>query len=266
MNRFITVLLCLGLAGALGATEPLTDADAIVAQANLAAYYGGADGRSEARMIIRDSQGREQRRQFTVLRRDVEDGRDQDFLVVFSQPADVRGTVYLVKKHVDRDDDRWLYLPGLDLVKRVSAGDERTSFVGAHFFYEDVSGRGPDEDVHELVETTEAAYVLTHVPKDRSAVEFVRYMTWIDRSTLLPTKIEYENAAGDVYRRVEALRVEDIQGIPTVVASRVTDLQSGGQTEMQFRYIAYDLGLPDSVFTERSLRRPPREWLQRPGR
>ncbi len=266
MNRFITVFLCLGLAGALGATEPLTDADAIVAQANLAAYYGGADGRSEARMIIRDSQGREQRRQFTVLRRDVEDGRDQDFLVVFSQPADVRGTVYLVKKHVDRDDDRWLYLPGLDLVKRVSAGDERTSFVGAHFFYEDVSGRGPDEDVHELVETTDAEYVLAHVPKDPSAVEFVRYVTWIDRSTLLPMKIEYENAAGDVYRRVEALRVEDIQGIATVVASRVTDLQSGGQTDMQFRYIAYDLGLPDSVFTERSLRRPPREWLQRPGR
>ena len=51
--------------------EALTDVDDIVARANLAAYYAGSDGRSEVRMIITDGQGRQQRRQFTVLRRDV---------------------------------------------------------------------------------------------------------------------------------------------------------------------------------------------------
>ena len=215
-------------------------------------------------MIIRDSAGREQRRQFTVLRRNVEAGGDQDFLVVFSQPADVRNTAYLVRKHAGADDDRWLYLPGLDLVRRVSAGDKRTSFVGAHYFYEDVSGRGADEDTHELLETTDSQYLLLHTPKDPSTVEFVSYRTWIDRGTYLPMKIEYTNAAGEVYRRVEVLRVDEIEGYPTVTLSRVSDLAGGGQTDMQFRYIAYDLGLPESVFTERSLRSPPREWLERP--
>jgi len=50
----------------------LTDANEITRRANLAAYYAGDDGRSEARMVIRDSQGREQIRQFTVLRRNIE--------------------------------------------------------------------------------------------------------------------------------------------------------------------------------------------------
>jgi hypothetical protein len=59
------------------------------------------------------------------------------------------------------------------------------------------------------------------------------------------------------------LEVEEFDGNPTVVTSRVTDLAGGGQTDMQFRYIKYDLGLPDDVFSERSLRTPPREWLQR---
>lgn len=263
-GRLILTLTAVILAAGVPAEE-LTDADEIVSRANLAAYYAGADGRSEVRMIISDAQGRQQRRQFTVLRRDIEDGGDQHFLVVFSQPSDVRNTVFLVHKHLDRDDDRWLYLPGLDLVKRISAGDKRTSFVGAHFFYEDVSGRRPSDDSHALVETTDEYYVLRHVPIDPQTAEFAGYITWIDRQTFIPMKIDYENAAGKLYRRVEVLEVEDIDGHPTATTSRVTDLLSGGKTDMQFRYIKYDVGLPEQVFTERSLRNPPREWLGRPG-
>jgi hypothetical protein len=267
-KRPIPVLLAFGAIAlnspGLALAQALTDPVEIVNRANLASYYAGADGRSEVRMIIRDDQGREQRRQFTVLRRNVQEGGDQDFLVVFSQPSDVRNTVYLVRKHAGADDDRWLYLPGLDLIRRVSAGDKRTSFVGAHYFYEDVSGRDPNEDSHELLETNDEHYVLRHVPKDLSSVEFSSYQTWIDRETFLPMKIEYTNTGGDIYRRVEVLQVEDIEGYPTVTLSRVSDLSGGGQTDMQFRYIDYDLGLEESVFTERSLRNPPRQWLQRP--
>lgn len=263
--RILLAAVALGsVSTGIASAQPLTDPAEIVRRANLAAYYAGDDGRSEVRMIIRDAQGREQRRQFTVLRRDVEEGGDQDFLVVFSRPSDVRNTVYLVKKHAGQDDDRWLYLPGLDLIRRVSAGDKRTSFVGAHYFYEDVSGRGPDEDTHELVETTDEHYVLRHTPKDSSTVEFASYRTWMDRENLLPMRIEYTNAAGELYRRVEVLRVEYIEGYPTVTLSRVDDLAGGGRTDMQFRYVDYDLELDESVFTERSLRNPPREWLERP--
>ncbi len=265
--RHLTLTAALALvAWHSNAFAQLTDADAIVAQANLASYYAGADGRSEVRMLIMDAQGREQRRQFTVLRRNVAAGGDQEFLVAFSRPSDVRGTVYLVKKHADGDDDRWLYLPGLDLVKRISAGDKRTSFVGADYFYEDVSGRNPREDVHELVDTTADAYVLKHTPRDPSTVEFASYVTWIDRTTLLPMKIEYSNAAGNVYRRVEVQAVETLQGYPTVTQSRVSNLETGGYTDMQFGFVAYDLGVPADVFTERSLRNPPKQWLARPER
>lgn len=264
-GRFIFSAVLLATAGSGIHAQALTDADEIVVRANAASYYAGEDGRSEVRMIITDSQGREQRRQFTVLRRDVDEAGDQQFLVTFSQPSDVRGTVFLVHKHMDRDDDRWLYLPGLDLVKRISAGDKRTSFVGAHYFYEDVSGRRPSDDEHELIETTDEYYVLKHTPRDAENVEFESYVTWIERETFLPMKIEYTNAAGDVYRRVEVLDVENIDGHPTVTASRVSDLLSGGKTDMQFRFISYDIGVPEDVFTERSLRTPPREWLQRPA-
>ena len=107
--------------------------------------------------------------------------------------------------------------------------------------------------------------MLRHTPVDTRSAEFAEYTTWIDRLTFLPMKIEYTNPAGKLYRRVEVLQVEDIDGHPTVITSRVSDLLTGGKTDMQFRFIEYDLGLPDEVFTERSLRNPPRDWLDRSG-
>lgn len=261
---FPFALLGVALLPAAQAGE-LTDVQEIVAKANLAAYYAGNDGRSEARMMIDDAQGRRQLRQFTVLRRNRAVGGDQDFMVFFSRPSDVRGTVFLVAKHVDRDDDRWLYLPGLDLVRRISAGDKRTSFVGSHFFYEDVSGRNPADDEHTLVETTAERYVLESRPKNPASVEFARYRTEIDRTTLLPVKTEYFDGRERVYRVMEVLAVEEIGGHPTVTRSRISDPVAGGQTLMEFRYTEYDVGLPAEIFSERYLRTPPVDWLRRSG-
>ena len=243
------------------AVQDLTDVDEIVHRANLASYYPGDDGRAQARMTITDQGGRERIRQFTVLRRDQTDGADQDFVVLFSRPADVRNTVFLVKEHVGQDDDRWLYLPDLDLVKRIAAADKRTSFVGSHFFYEDGSGRGVEEDEHELVETTGDFYVVKNTPKDTGSVEFSHWTAWIDKGTFIPAKMEYVDETGEIYRRVEALEVSEIGGHPTVTKMKVSDLRTGGHSVIEFRDVQYDLGIPENVFTERTLRNPPRQWF-----
>jgi len=118
--------------------------DDIVSRANVVAYYEGKDGKAEVMMTITDRQGRERIRQFTILRMDLKDGGEQKYYAHFSSPTDVRNMVFMIWKHTDRDDDRWLYLPALDLVNRIAAGDKRTSFAGSHFLYEDISGLGLD--------------------------------------------------------------------------------------------------------------------------
>ncbi len=237
-------------------------ADQIVNKANLASYYQGNDGRASVSMVITDSQGRERTREFIILRMDVEDGKDQKFYVYFHEPADVRKMVYMVWKHVGKDDDRWLYLPAMDLVNRIAAGDKRSSFAGSNFVYEDVSGRGVEEDIHEVTDTTDKHYKIRNTPKDKQNVEFLYYDVWIDKSNFLPVKAEYYDKQGDKYRTVEALEIETIQGHPTVIKSKVTDLNTGGNTVSNFSGIKYEVGLKDDIFTERYLKRAPRQYLK----
>ena len=256
----LAAALAAGLAASAMAATP--SVDEIVNKANLAAYYQGRDGSAHVTMAITDARGGTRTREFVILRRDDRDGGDQKFYVYFSRPADVRKMVYLVWKHVDKDDDRWLFLPALNLVKRIAPGDKRTSFAGSHFLYEDVSGRSVNDDTHELAEATDQHFVLKNVPKDPKSVEFASYRIWIDRKTYMPMKAEYLDSGGKLYRVVEALEVKEIQGFPTVTKSRVRDLRTGGHTVSEFAKVRYDIKIPDSIFTERYLRRAPRGWVR----
>lgn len=256
---FITVL---SFTNFYSNAEDLTDVNQIVNKANLASYYRGNDGRAQARMIIVDTQGNKQMRQFTILRKDQEDLGNQDMLVFFSRPTDVKGTVFRVTKKVGSDDDRWLYLPALDLVKRISAGDKRTSFVGSHFYYEDVSGRNPQEDNFTLVNTTNDMYVLNAIPKQPDNVEFSHYKISINKKSFIPMQVIYYNAQGDETRKMNVLKTKVIDGFTTVLHSKITQLSDGSYTEMQFRKVKYNVGLPSNLFSERSLRTPPKTWLK----
>ena len=263
-SKLFNLLVALIFSSNLPAQEPVKQLSVseIIAKSNLASYYAGDDGSAQARMIIVDENGKKQMRQFIILRQDEKDLGDQNMLVFFSRPSNVKDTVFRVEKHVDQDDNRWLYLPALDLVKRISAGDKRTSFVGSHFFYEDVSGRNPNEDSFTLLSEDNENYVINAVPKDKQSVEFSSYTVTISKSNFLPIESIYFNQSQQAVRKMTVVKVKNIDGIPTVMKSRITDLSNNSYTEMQFRKVKYDVGLPSNIFSERSMRTPPKAWLK----
>ncbi len=261
MKRTI-VLTSLILAAACTVARAQMSADEIARKSSHMAYYQGKDGRSLVKMTVTDAQGRKREREMTILRLNIEDNGEQKYYVYFHKPNDVKGMSYIVWKHLGKDDDRWLYLPALDLVRRVAASDKRSSFAGTNFLYEDVSGRSVDLDSHELLSPQENKYVLKNTPKDADQVEFSYYKVWVDNKSFIPLKAEYYDKEGTLYRTVEVLEVKEVQGYPTIARMKASDLNSGGSTVAEFTNIAYDLGLKDDIFTERYLRNPPMQWIK----
>jgi len=262
MKKITFLILSFILVSSLSAQADELSVNEIVDKANLAAYYAGNDGQADVHMTITDSQGRKRVREFRILRMDIEDGGEQKFYVYFRKPADVSKMVFMVWKHLKTDDDRWLYLPALDLVKRIAASDKRSSFVGSHFVYEDVSGRGIQADKHELVDMDERFYKIKNTPIETKGVEFAYYYIWIDKTNFVPMKAEYYNKQDKLIRSIEAMDVQNIGGHPTVMKSVAKDLERNGQTTMEFSNVQYDVGLTENIFTERYLRRAPTKWIK----
>lgn len=274
----IAMALMVGYAAPIAAQEDEMSADEIVQKANEIAYYQGKDGRSRVNMKIVDSQGRERNRELIILRRDSrpddeskkedfeqdEYTGDQRFYVYFVSPSDWEKSVFLVWKHVQEDkaDDRWLYLPAMDLTKRISAGDERSSFAGSHFFYEDISGRTIPKDEHELERTTDTYYVLKNTPKKPDMVEFKYYKMYIHKDSFLPTKVEYFDNDDEKYREYVVESVEKVQGYLTVTKAKMVDVDSGGHTTVEYEDIEYNSDIPKDIFSKRYLQNAPSKHLK----
>ncbi len=240
-------------------------AQEIAEKANIAAYYQGKDGKVRAKMVIKSKTGGKYVREFIVLRKNYSDNGDQKYYVYFVKPADVRRMAYLVHKHAAPgvDDDRWMYIPSLDLVHRIAATDKRNSFVGSNFLFEDVSGRALEADDVELLKTTDKGYLLKKTPNDPTeVVEFSYYTMFVDKKTFMPLDIKFYDKAGELYSRVQVVKMLMIQGYPTVVESMVENYKLGLKTIMTFTDVQYNIGLKDSVFAERSLLRAPKECCQ----
>lgn len=236
----------------------------IIAKSRLTFYYSGNDMRAKVLMELINKKGQKRIRELTMLKKDYKEGGEQKYFMYFHKPSDVKDTTFMVYKYPDKDDDRWLFIPAINLVKRIAANDKYSSFVGSDFTYEDVSGRKPEEDTHTLLRKEKlgekSCFVIESVPKEPS--EYTKRISWIDETNFLPLKEEFYDKQNELYRQFEAQEVKDINDILTITKRVMKNTKTGHHTEVTFLEVEYNLGIEDGIFSERYLRRPPLEWIR----
>jgi len=240
--------------------------DEVMKQSQAAFLYPGKDFKARVVMKLISKDGQERVRELTMLRKNMGGpGGEQKYFIYFYRPADVRGMAFMIYKYSNRDDDRWMFIPAINMVKRIAAQDKLSSFVGSDFTYEDVSGRDLGDDTHVLEREEKLGnrdcYVVKSTPKGNDA-NFGYKLTWVDKANFLPLKEEQYDKKGALYKVFTADKVADIQGIPTVIKRTMKNVQTGHRTEVTYLNTGYNLGIEDSLFSERFLRQPPRKWIE----
>jgi hypothetical protein len=240
--------------------------DEVMKKSQASFLYPGADLKARVMMKLISKGGQERVREMMMLRKNYgESGGEQKYFMYFFQPADVRNMTFMVYKYPGKDADRWLFVPAINMVRRIAAQDKRSSFVGSDFTYEDISGRNLEDDTHSIVKEekigTRDCTIIKSAPK-AAEMEYSYKLSWIDKATFLPIKEEYYDKKGELYRVFSADEIKDIKGHPTIMKRLMKNLLSGHMTEVSFLKADYNVGIEDSLFTERYLKQPPKRWIE----
>jgi outer membrane lipoprotein-sorting protein len=260
--NLVALITALTFAAPVSASAQAMSAQDMVRKELAAFYYAGTDMSAHVSMRLINDQGNVRERDMTMLRLNTDKEKsalgNQDYMMVFSAPADVRGMSFLIYKYPQAEDDRWMYFPALKATKRIAADDKKSSFVGSDFTYEDVSGRDLNEEKHTFVRADEVAgrkvYVVESKPTGNT--DYGRRLIWIDQERWLPLKEEYFDSQGKPLRTFAADKVEQIGGQWTITVRSMKNIQSGHRTEVQFKDVQYNRGFDADMFTERNMKNP----------
>ncbi len=279
-NLIATLILSIIATGTFA--ESKIDAQKLMEKANYVAHYQGQDFRADVNLTILmlNNPSRKMKMRFVILRRDEEPTnkdiqknpewknnpelccKGQRYYVRFPNSSNVSSMIFTFCQCFEKNDTKWVYIPCLDLVKRMCVLTRRTSFLGSDLFFEDIGGRNIYIDKHEIVNITDNFYKIKSTPKEPMSAEFAYYVTWIHKKTFVPVKTEYFNRNGTKYRECSVLQVRKIQGYDTITKLEITDFTKGSKTILAYDNIKYNTGIPKDVFTERYLRNSPIKYLK----
>ena len=241
-------------------------AEEVMKKSQAAFLYQGKDFKARVMMKLISSGGQERVREMAMLRKNYgAPGGEQKYFMYFFQPADVKDMTFMVYKYPGRDADRWLFVPAINMVRRIAAKDKSSSFVGSDFTYEDVSGRNIADDTHSIVKEEKFGgkdcYVVKSAPK-AADMDYSYKQSWIDKADFLPLKEEYYDRRGGLYKVFTADEIKAVKGFQTITKRTMKNLSSGHRTEVSYSKTDYNIGIDDSLFSERFLKQPPKKWTE----
>jgi len=222
----------------------------------------GDHGISDMRMVLVDKRGNERVRELRSLSRDV--GEDEQTIMFFLAPADVKDTGFLTYDYddPDRDDDQWLYLPALKKTKRIAGGDKSGSFMGSDFTYADLASRPLDRYQYTLMKETDVAGVpvwqVESIPNEKESDEtgYTKSIVFVRQDNHMVIRSVNWVKKGKKLKYFEVKKLEQIDGI--WVATELTMTTRKGKatvhrTRLEMSNVRFDQDHDEQLFTVRQL-------------
>lgn len=184
-------------------------------------------------------------------------GRSDALVVHFVAPLYAQGVTLNMEIKPYLDDERFLYLPKANLIRRIHAKDQHTNFMGTDFSYYDLSEREPDEENHKLlrIEALDGAlcYVVETTPKESALDGYSKKLFWVDKDRFTKVRIQYFNRAGKLWKQYDPQDWRQLQGIWTPMRLVMVDQLRMHRTTIERTNVRYNQKPDDALFLPQNL-------------
>jgi len=212
-------------------------------------------------MILINSRGEKRIRKIKMYSRK-RSANENDMLMRFEYPDDVKGTGFLLREHENKDDERYLYLPALHRIKRIASSGKGGNFMSSDFSYYDIGKPKLNDWKYSLLGSEKIkgndCYKIKCSPASSSIVEETGYgqlIRWIRKDIYLTVKTVYYDRNLKEWKRLDVTNYQKISGVWFQTKMIMTDIQNNHTTKMIFSNLKVNSNLPEVFFTKRFLQR-----------
>ncbi len=272
-----TILLVQGVHAEESSARDAADLDANAIMQKSYAVYGGDDSISRLTFVFQEpgqKQGEPEKKLiYDMVWKRFAEGEYEAKVMMFREfPPDAKGVAYMgffYMPHPSRNDEEWMYLPELRMVRKLSHSGpkhaKQEEFAPSELRQYDLMPRRPEQDTHQLIGTEKIGdvdcYVIQEIPKPHAeeAYPYGKVVKWISKDNFLPLRMDYyaetqgKNEQGKLIKRQtttwkkigNAWVWEEVIGL---------NMLTGNKTILTVSNIRINVGLTDASFSQRTMK------------
>lgn len=172
------------------------------------------------------------------------------------EPAEMKGTEFLIHAERGARNRQWAYFPDLDLVREIAGKNQDDPFLGSDITYADLAGGAHLDNLHHrlLGEETvgsEPCYVMEGVPRHR--VAYGKLRGYIRKKDFMVVKADFLDQGGELLKEARLEDVRDLGGVLLAHRIEVRRPAEDRSTRLTFSEVRVNQGLPPETFTREAL-------------
>lgn len=207
-------------------------------------------------MTIITSAGQER----TFVYRGYSKNKGEKSLMKYLEPGRVKGQTILM---LNNANDIWTYFPKTKRVRKLATHAKKQKVQGSDFSYEDMGSSNEFIDDYNSVligeeqKNEKLCYKLELTKKEDSDAGYSCLVLWVEKETYVPVVISYYHEKDSTLLEKELFLsdMKIIDGIPTPMKMVMYNRLDNTKTSMITKEVAYDVDLPDNLFTEMGMKK-----------
>ena len=181
------------------------------------------------------------------------EGTEKSFIVIHKPKKD-KGITFL-----KIGNEMWQYIPKIEKIIKIPPSMMMQSWMGSDITNDDMVRESSLERDYtkKIASEDESSWVIHLSPLSDAPVVWERITVVIQKESYLPTKAQYYDEDGELVRTILYEKPRKVSGrtIPTLMKFiPETENKKDHRTELLFKEIKFDIDIPDSIFTMRSLK------------
>ncbi len=180
-------------------------------------------------------------------------------LFEFTSPASVKGIRFLSfdRSMQQKSDERWMYMPSLKKIQRVSGTSRNDYFMGSDLTYHDLTKRDVNKAVHKLIEGSEtnSKFWIVRSKPEKNYDIYSEIVTKIRKKSLIPEEIKFFGKDGKLVKIMKLIKAEKIKGIWLMRKFEMKNVIKNHKTILEIKKISFDYKFRDEIFSPKRFSR-----------